>query len=103
MKSRLKNIVDTIVEAVRPQQIILFGSRAKKNHTQTSDYDLLVVKKGVKNERLVSRRIYHAFFDKKIKEGVDVVVVGTDKLNLNKDNPYRIYSWALKEGKVLYG
>jgi len=99
----VNRIVKVIVESVHPEKVILFGSRAREDHHQQSDYDFMVVKKGIKNERDVSKRIYRALFAKKIKQAVDVVVVGENKLRVKRDNPYLVYSWALKEGKVLYG
>ena len=63
---------------------------------------LWLSKKGVRNEREVSKRIYKALFAQKIKQAVDVIVVGAGKLRMKKNNPYLIYSRALREGKVLY-
>lgn len=99
----LKEIVNTIIASVHPEKIILFGSRARKDHREHSDYDLMVIKRGLKNERKISRRIYRALFDQKINRAVDIIVVDKDKLRIQMKNPYLIYSWALKEGKVLYG
>ncbi len=99
----LNKIVNTIVESVNPQKVILFGSRARKDSRKGSDYDFLIVKKGVKNEREISWQIYQALFEKKIKQDIDIIVVSPRKLQINKNNPYLIYSWALKEGKILYG
>ncbi|MFQ5589290.1 MAG: nucleotidyltransferase domain-containing protein [Nitrospiria bacterium] len=102
-KSITKKIVNTIVESVYPEKVILFGSRAKGNYRKDSDYDFIIIKSGVKNEREVSRRIYRALFDNNIRIAVDIIVVDSDKLEKNKDNPYLIYSWALKEGEIVYG
>lgn len=100
--SIIEKIVKVIVESADPDKVILFGSRAREDHGRGSDYDLMVVKKGVRNEREVSKRIYRALFAQKIKQAVDIIVVGTAKLRVKKNNPYLIYSWALREGKVLY-
>ena len=99
----LDNIVNTIVESVSPQKVILFGSRARRNHQKKSDYDFMVIKKGVRNEREFSRRIYKALFEKKIGQAVDVIVVDTKKWEANQRKPSLIYSSVLKEGRLLYG
>ena len=39
----IMDIADSIVEAVYPHKIILFGSFAKGTDTPTSDYDLCVI------------------------------------------------------------
>lgn len=99
----LEAIVNAIIDSVHPDKIILFGSRARKDHKDYSDYDLMVIKRGLSNEREISRCIYRALFDQKINRAVDIIVVDKDKLRIQMKNPYLIYSWALKEGKVLYG
>ena len=99
----LQNIVQTIVESIHPQRIILFGSRARGDGHSLSDYDLLVIKRGVKNERNFSRKIHNAFYENKINQSIDVIVVDAAKFDKQKNNPYLIYAWALKEGKQLYG
>ena len=99
----LQNIVQAIVESVHPQRIILFGSRARGHEHALSDYDLLVIKRGVRNERSFSRKIHNAFYENKITQAIDIIVVDAAKFDKQKNNPYLIYAWALKEGKELYG
>ena len=103
MSPILNNIVNTIVKSAAPERIVLFGSRSRRNHRSQSDYDFIVIKKGVKNERDVSRRIYKALFKKKIPQAVDIVVIDSRKLETHQYDSSLIYSSALKEGKVLYG
>lgn len=102
-KKTVKKIVDTIVESSNPEKIILFGSRARGDNKANSDYDFIVVKQGVKNERKVSRRIYKALFDNKIGVPVDIIVIDVNKLEKNSNKPYMVYSTALREGEILYG
>ena len=56
----LQTIVEIIIEEANPEQVILFGSRAKGTAQEESDYDFLVVVRGIQNEREISRRIYRA-------------------------------------------
>jgi len=98
----LQTIVETIVQVARPEQVILFGSRAKGTARDESDYDFLVVVRGIRNEREVSRRIYRALLDKRVGAAVDVVVVNAGTLEQHKENPYYIYYQALREGRVFY-
>lgn len=103
IKSALNNILQVIVKSVNPQKVILFGSRSRNKSRKDSDYDFVVVKEGVKNERHLSRRIYRELFKHHIKEAVDVIVVDAGHLRANATNSSFIYATALKEGKVLYG
>ena len=102
-KKILEKIVKKIVETAYPEKIILFGSRARGNNKKESDFDFMVIKKGVKNERDISRRIYRALFEERLGVSVDIIVVDKDKLERNKKNSYLIYSSALKEGEIVYG
>ena len=99
---RLRAIVETIVQVARPERVILFGSRARGMARGESDYDFLVVVRGIRNERVVSRRIYRALLDRKVGAAVDVVVVNTGTLEQHRESPFYIYRQALQEGRVFY-
>jgi len=99
---RLREIVETIVQVARPEQVILFGSRAKGTAYEESDYDFLVVMRDVQNERQVSRRIYRALLETRAGASVDVVVVDAGALERHRKNPFYIYRQALQEGRVFY-
>ncbi|MDH4136788.1 MAG: nucleotidyltransferase domain-containing protein [Anaerolineae bacterium] len=99
---RLQVIVETIVQVARPERVILFGSRAKGTARDESDYDFLVVVRGIRNEREVSRRIYRALLDRKVGAAVDVVVVDTKALERHRESPFYVYRQALQEGRVFY-
>lgn len=43
----LEPYLEAIVDRIRPEKIILFGSQAYGEPTRDSDYDLLVVRKGI--------------------------------------------------------
>ena len=99
---RLQTIVETIVQVAQPERVILFGSRAKGTARGESDYDFLVVVRGIRNERVVSRRIYRALLDKRVGAAVDVVVVNTGTLEQYRESPFYVYRQALQEGRVFY-
>ncbi|TEU12997.1 MAG: nucleotidyltransferase domain-containing protein [Anaerolineales bacterium] len=99
---RLQAIVETIVQVARPERVILFGSRAKGTARGESDYDFLVVVRGIRNGREVSRRIYRALLDRKVGAAVDVVVVDAGTLEQHRESPFYIYRQALQEGRVFY-
>jgi predicted nucleotidyltransferase len=42
---RFERIVDRIKEKFEPEEVILFGSRARGDYLEDSDYDLMVVSK----------------------------------------------------------
>ncbi|MBF0555480.1 MAG: nucleotidyltransferase domain-containing protein [Nitrospirae bacterium] len=80
--------------------LILFGSYAARNHSAGSDYDILVLKKNLKDQRKLVQKIYLHF--KNIGAPIDVLAVDTVKFETLKDDPYLIYYDAYKKGKVIY-
>jgi predicted nucleotidyltransferase len=83
-----------------PDRIILFGSHARGDYNHDSDYDLLVLKKGVKKARALSQQIYLQFNN--IGAPVDIIVVDLDNYEQLKEDPYLIYNEAAKDGIVVY-
>jgi len=102
-KDTLEGIIDCIVEAVSPDRLVLFGSRAKGTNTPSSDFDILVVIDDGGNERDVSRKIYRAMVDRGVSSDVDIIVVSPRKLEEQRHNRTLIYHHALEEGVVVYG
>jgi len=91
-----------IISAIAPDKIILFGSYARGDYRKNSDIDILILKKGLKNEREVINELYMDFFNKKIPMPIDLIAVDYDKYdNLNSDIGY-IYKTIKQEGKILY-
>ncbi len=102
----LRRIVEVIVRALNPDGIILFGSRARGDYDDYSDYDILVLKRGIKPEE--RRKLESEIIKSLLKAGifrrasVDIVVQDTDRFeNLSKDR-YLIYYWAHNEGIRVY-
>lgn len=99
----LSQIVDIIVSSIAPDKVILFGSYAKGNYSKDSDIDILILKKGLKNEREVMNDLYMKFFDRKISIPVDLIATDNEKYDkLGNDIGY-IYKTIKREGKVIYG
>jgi predicted nucleotidyltransferase len=98
----IDSIVNTIVSTVAPEKIILFGSYARGDNRKDSDVDILILKKGLKNERDLTNRLYMDFFDNKISTPVDLIAIDYDRYNeLNNDIGY-IYKTIKQEGQTLY-
>jgi predicted nucleotidyltransferase len=98
----IEQIVNTIVSTVEPEKIILFGSYARGDYKKNSDIDILILKKGLKNERDVTNNLYMEFFNKKISIPIDLIAIDYDKYyQLNNDIGY-IYKTIDREGRVIY-
>jgi predicted nucleotidyltransferase len=99
---KLDTIIPIIVSLASPDQIILFGSYARGKNNEKSDIDLLVLKKGLKNNLDVIDSIYRAFFNQKIGIAVDLLAIDYNRyLEINNDIGY-VYKTIKKEGKDIY-
>jgi predicted nucleotidyltransferase len=100
MPEPLKKAIHTIVHVAAPHRIILFGSRARGDGDEESDFDLLVLKDGIRETRALAQEIYRNFTG--IDASVDVIVASTDTYERLKEDPWMIYHEAAQNGVVVY-
>jgi predicted nucleotidyltransferase len=100
MTSALKKLVDLLVREVEPDRIILFGSRARGDNGEHSDYDICVLKTGVARRRNLAKQIYRSLYD--IGLPVDVIVETPEHFEELKNNRFLIYKEIAKHGQVIY-
>lgn len=98
--SVLSRIIRIIVDAVDPDSIILFGSRATEKSHDDSDYDICVIKSDILDRRKISMELYQLLWE--VDAPVDILVETPDSFNKNKTNPHLIYKEIARTGKVLY-
>ena len=100
MTESLQKALDTIIEVANPDKVILFGSFARGEETPDSDYDFLVLKKGIKRRRKLAQKLYRSF----IGVGVPIDVIVNELLEYEelKKESYMIYKTIDEEGIVLY-
>ena len=96
----LRELVRRIRRAVRPEKIILFGSRATGRARADSDFDLLVIKRSRRPRHERSRRIYAAIAD--VPAEAEVIVYTPKEVREWRDVPESLVATALRDGKVLY-
>lgn len=95
----LSSIVRQIFSVASPDKIILFGSRAKGMNGYESDYDICVLKRGIKKKRVIAQKIYRGL---SVLASVDVMVNTPDGFERNKENPFLIYREIDRSGIVVY-
>jgi len=98
----LEKIRRIIISEVAPDRIILFGSRTKKNVSGAGDYDILVLKRNIGNERNLSRKIHHALFREKIQTPVDVLALDMDRWEEKKNEKGLIFHEIEESGILIY-
>ena len=95
----LEDIINRIVETVRPEKIILFGSAARGEMGPNSDVDLLIIRKGGHSRKLVGQ-IYRKLHG--VGAAVDAVMVSPADVERYKDSHALVIKPALAEGRVVY-
>ncbi len=101
MDPRLKDIIDRLVAAYRPERIYLFGSHARGDAATDSDFDLLVlVPDDASDDRKRSRLAYEVLRGTGI--AVDVLVWTRGEFNRRRDVVASLPATVERDGKVLY-
>jgi predicted nucleotidyltransferase len=100
----LEEMTRAVVEAVHPEQVLVFGSHARGDATADSDVDLLVVEKEPfdlgRSRRHELRQIRRALSRFPVPK--DVLVYSRDEVERWKASRNHIIRKAYREGKVLY-
>ena len=96
----LNSIVKKLLVVAKPERIILFGSRARKDNYPRSDIDLLIILRHFKDRGNLILQFRNAIGD--VGVGVDILVYSQKEVRERSDWSSSVISWALKEGKVLY-
>jgi uncharacterized protein len=97
----LADVIRRVVEAAKPDKIILFGSAARGEMGPNSDVDLLVIKGGKFDRGRVTTAIYRHLYG--ADAAVDVVVVTPEEVERYRNTHCLVICPALREGKVVYG
>jgi predicted nucleotidyltransferase len=100
----LEEMVRTIVREADPEQIILFGSRARGEGRPDSDVDLIVIEKEPygrnRSRRLRAAALYQALM--KFKMPKDLLLYSQAEVEYWRPSLNNVLARALREGKVLY-
>jgi predicted nucleotidyltransferase len=95
-------MTSAIVEAVHPEEIILFGSRAAGRASSESDVDLLVVVPPSAQGRLreLTGQLYRRLFD--VPVAMDILVYTRPEVERWRGIRGHIIDTGLREGTRLY-
>ena len=96
----LAEVVARIRDAVQPERVILFGSRARDEAHVESDYDFLIIKESDQPRYRRSGPLYTALADLPVE--VEVVVYTPEEVQEWSAVPEAFVTTALREGLVLY-
>jgi predicted nucleotidyltransferase len=100
--TKLSSAVQALAQAApQAEQIVLFGSRARGDADDNSDYDFLVIETAVTNRASEMVRLRRAL--RPLRMAADVLVYSRDEVNRWGQQPGTALYWALKEGRVVHG
>ena len=100
----VRKIVQSIVDEVNPEQVILFGSRARDDQREDSDVDLIVVESApfgsARSRRMEAARLYEAVAQ--LEAGMDILVYSRDEMETWGRLPNHVLGRTRREGKVVH-
>jgi predicted nucleotidyltransferase len=96
----LDSIAARLIQTLSPKKIYLFGSRGRRDHSKTSDYDLLVVvEKSDLDYHTRNVKARRALAD--VHSAIDVFVVTQAEFDEMKNEMGSLPELALHEGREL--
>ena len=100
----LDEMVRIIVAEVDPEQVILFGSRARGDQREDSDVDFVVVETEPfgksRSRRMEAVRLWKAL--SAFLAPKDFLVYSSEEVEIWRDSPTHVLGRALREGRMLY-
>lgn len=99
----LEEIKNKLVNKIKPKAIVLFGSTARKEEKEDSDFDLLIIWDNVGDMPNVKRRIAIRKAIGFVDKPVDIVTCTTQELRKALEDEKSFTSNIVKEGVVIYG
>ncbi len=97
-------MADAIVDAADPEQVILFGSRARGDAGPESDVDLVVIETEPfgpgRDRRTEAARLWRILAGFRFPK--DILVYSREEAEYWRDSRNNVLARALREGRVLY-
>jgi len=97
---QIQQAVDRLVASAQPSKVILFGSYARGDATESSDLDLMVIEPEVSNQFEEMVRLRNVLG--RMTVGVDLLVYSDSEATRRSQVPGTALYWAFKEGRVMY-
>ena len=102
MDKYIEQVKDIIISQVNPDQIILFGSRARGDCREDSDYDFLILKKGLFDSGDVTQKLRKTLYKSGLREPMDIIIMNSERYSNLINVVGYIYKVIKTEGKIIY-
>lgn len=96
----LRQLTELLARVATPRYIILFGSQARGEASEESDFDVMVVEPEVADRGAEMVRLGRLL--RSLPIAVDLLVVSAEKFEYWRDTPGNVYFEAATEGRLLY-
>jgi uncharacterized protein len=97
-----KNIIKNALKGIDYEKIILFGSRARGDQRQDSDFDLMII---IKNDlsREEKMKLFSLINNHLIKEGIDsdILIRSNNQIEYFKNKAGSVTNEAVREGFII--
>lgn len=97
----LKEIKQSVISIDENAEVILFGSRARGDHHDESDWDVLVLIDKEQSDREYKRKIRDALLSLEIKHGMVIGTLIRNKIFWNNMSVTSFYKEVQKDGMLL--
>ena len=96
-------VLDRIVEVLEPEEVWLFGSRARRTHAPDSDWDLMaVLSDSAPDHRLDLAVVWSEVRDLR-RLRIEVIPIRRRDFEENRDTPGELVEAVVREGQLVYG
>ncbi|HJH28030.1 MAG TPA: nucleotidyltransferase domain-containing protein [Methanophagales archaeon] len=102
MNHEIQTLLKKVFGDLNYEKLILFGSRARGDFSEGSDYDILIIvqkRLGIKEKMRLSARLRRELAKKGID--ADIILKSNDEIDYYKDKIGSVVRNALKEGVAL--
>lgn len=96
-------VIERIVEVLDPDEVWLFGSRARQTHGPDSDWDLLaVLPDSVPDHKLDLAAVWNDLRELR-RMRVEVIPIRRRDFEEDRDTPGELAEAVAREGQIVYG
>ena len=102
MTKDIQSIIRKVLAGIELEKVILFGSRARGDFIEESDYDILIIVKdrlNIKEKIRLTKQLRQKF----AKEGIDadIIIKSKDEIEYYRDKIGSVIKSALEEGVAI--
>jgi predicted nucleotidyltransferase len=102
MTKDIQSIIKKVLADIELEKVILFGSRARGDFIEESDYDILIIVKdrlNIKEKMGLTKQLRQEF----AKEGIDadIIIKSKDEIEYYRDKIGSVIKSALEEGVAI--